>query len=176
MRYCALFFLFLLSFMGNTDSVGTKQIYGYAEKITILDKNLTMSAKLDTGANSASLSAIKINEIEENGKQYLTFLVPTKKGAIPFKCELAGQVNIKTRAAESKLHPLLKHFILRPVVKMKIMLDGKERLIRVNLTNRKRFNFPLLLGREAIISFSGIVDPQLKYTVKSKQNLPAGTR
>lgn len=148
-----------------------KTIYGFAEKATLSDNNLTISAKLDTGAKSASLSAIKINDTIIDGKLYLSFFVPTKKGNIPFTSEYAGKVKIKTRFGETKLNSKLKHSIKRPVVRMKVKLDGKERFIRVNLTNRKRFIYPLLLGREAIIAFDGIVDPKLKYTLKNKQQI-----
>ena len=52
----------------------------------------------------------------------------------------------------------------RPVVLMNIRLGNKTRTIRVNLTNRKHFIYPMLLGREAILAFDGVVDPNLKYT------------
>ncbi len=51
---------------------------------------------------------------------------------------------------------------------MRIKLGNDEKTIRVNLTNRKRFIYPLLLGREAIIAFNGTIDPSLKYTLKNK--------
>ena len=149
-----------------------KTTYGYIEKVTLVDKELTLAAKLDTGAKSASLNAMKINEITENGKPYLTFIVPSKEGDIAFKCEYVGRVNIKVRAGEAQMSSLLRRTIKRPVVLMKIRLDGKERLVRVNLTNRKRFIYPLLLGREAIISFDGIIDPNLKYTIASNKKQP----
>lgn len=146
-------------------------IYGYVEKVKLLENDLVVSAKLDTGAKSASLSAIKITEIEIDHKPYLKFLVPTKKGNIPFTCEYAGKVKIKTRAGESKIHSMLKTAIKRPVVKMLIELDGKEREVLVNLTNRKRFIYPLLLGRDAIIALDGVVNPNMRFTVKHKNTI-----
>lgn len=141
-----------------------KVIYGYIEKATLVDKDLTLSAKLDTGAKSASLNAKQITEIDIDGNPYLKFIVPSREGDIPFTCIYLGEVKIKARVGE-KNHPLLKKSIQRPVVQMRIRLNGKERLIRVNLTNRKRFIYPLLLGREAIIAFDGIIDPNLRYTL-----------
>lgn len=81
-----------------------------------------------------------------------------------FKCEYVGEVRIKVRAGEAQATSLLRKSIQRPVVLMKIRLADKERTIRVNLTNRKRFIYPLLLGREAIKAFDGLIDPSLKYT------------
>ncbi|MGQ3889593.1 ATP-dependent zinc protease family protein [Legionella sp. CNM-1927-20] len=141
-----------------------KIVYGYVEKAILVDKNLPLSAKLDTGAKSASLSAIHIQQVEQNGKTYLSFLVPTKEGDIPFIAKYLGDVKIKVRAGEhlkSKQDPLN-----RPVVLMRIRIGDRERAIPVNLANRKRFLYPLLLGRDAIKAFSGLVDPSITFNVK----------
>ena len=164
MRGCTLLFLFWSLLAGNTMANNEKIVYGYIEKATLMDKDLTLSAKLDTGAKSASLNATNITEVDVDGKPFLNFIVPSKEGDIQFKCEYVGDVSIKMRSSEVKALPLLKKSFRRPVVLMRIKLADKERMIRVNLTNRKRFIYPLLLGREAIIAFDGLVDPSLKYT------------
>lgn len=144
-----------------------KKIYGYIEKATLVDKDLTLSAKLDTGAKSASLNASDIKEVEIDGRPYRSFVVPSKEGDIPFTCEYVGEVNIKVRAGESKMSHLFRRSIQRPVVLMRVKLDNKEEMIRVNLTNRKRFIYPLLLGRDAIIAFNGLVDPSKKFIYRN---------
>ena len=159
MRFFVFLFLSGLLLAGNAMATNEKIIFGFIEKATL-------SAKLDTGAKSASLNATHISEIEVDGKPYLRFIVPSKEGDIEFKCEYVGDVNIKIRAGEAQVNPLIRRSIQRPVVLMHIKLGEKERVIRVNLTNRKRFIYPLLLGREAIIAFDGIIDPSLKYTTR----------
>nr|WP_238584609.1 RimK/LysX family protein [Legionella worsleiensis] len=144
------------------------QIYGYVEKATLVDKNLTLSAKLDTGAKSASLNAVNITEIDVNGVPYLRFTVPTKNGDHVFECEYIGKVKIKVRANEASPGVLKAAPIKRPVVLLNVKLGDKVRAIQVNLTNRKHFIYPLLLGRDAIIDFDGAVDPALTFTLKSK--------
>ena len=143
-----------------------KIIFGYIEKVTLVSNDLVLSAKLDTGAKSASLNATNIKEIMLNNKRYLNFIVPSKEGDVKFQCEYVGDVNIKAREGENQLNRLIKRSFQRPVVLMRIKLGNQEHEIRVNLTNRKRFIYPLLLGREAIIALNGIVDPSLKYTAK----------
>lgn len=170
MRGCTLVFLLWSLLAGNIMANNEKIVYGFIEKATLVDKDLTLSAKLDTGAKSASLNATNINEVEIDGKTYLNFTVPSKEGDIQFKCEYVGEVSIKMRLSEAKATPLLKKSFRRPVVLMRIKLAEKERVIRVNLTNRKRFIYPLLLGREAIIAFDGIIDPSLKYTKTEKKS------
>lgn len=164
------FVLFMLmslltgSLMANSEA----QIYGYVEKATLIDQNLTLSAKLDTGAKSASLHAMNITEIEKKGIPYLRFTVPTKTGDYSFEGEYVGKVKIKVRSSETNPGLLRTTPIKRPVVLLNIKLGDKVRTIKVNLTNRKRFLYPLLLGRDAIIDFNGAVDPALTFTTKSK--------
>src|SRR3990167_3813909 len=146
----------------------SKIVYGYVEKVILVDKDLELSAKLDTGAKSASLSAINIKEHYENGKHYLSFTVPTKQGDYKCKAEYVGKVNIKPRMGEylkelAKFRPLR-----RPIVKMHIRLGKKDREILLNLTNRKRFNYSILLGRDAIVAFDGVVDPSRIFIIKDR--------
>lgn len=163
-------FVLLVSsfFSGFVMAADEKIIYGYVEKATLVDKNISLSAKLDTGAKSASLSAIHIHELVEDGKYYITFIVPTKTDNVAFKAEYLGKVKIKARAGE-KNQPIIEP-IKRPVVRMRIQLGEKIETIRVNLTNRKRFNYPLLLGRDAIKAFKGIIDPSAAFLIKSSKS------
>ena len=106
MRLCILIFFSWSLLTGSVMADNEKIIYGYIEKVTLLDKDLTLSAKLDTGAKSASLNATNIHEALVNGKPYLNFTVPSKEGDVEFSCEYIGEVSIKVRAAESQLNPL----------------------------------------------------------------------
>jgi hypothetical protein len=145
--------------MANSDTI----VFGYIEKATLVDQDLTLSAKLDTGAKSASLNASHIKEVEKHGKPYLSFIVPSKEGDKHFECEYIGKINIKNRADENQTKKLFRYFVKRPVVLMKVQLGQKTQMIRVNLTNRKHFIYPMLLGREAIVAFNGTVNPQERY-------------
>ncbi len=166
MKLGTLLFLAGAMLSGYTMAAEKKTIYGYVEKATLVDKSLVLSAKLDTGAKSASLSAINIEEIEKDGVTYLRFIVPSKEGNTTFVSEYLGKVKIKVRAGENTQSEPIK----RPVVLMKIQMGGVIKEIPVNLTNRKRFIYPLLLGRDAIIAFSGLVDPSAAFTLKSDKS------
>lgn len=147
----------------------SKVIYGYVEKVILVEKKVMLSAKLDTGAKTASLSAIKIKDLHENGLHYLTFIVPTKRGNFQFKAEYVGRVNIKPRMGEYIKELTSFRPLKRPIVKMKVRLGNKEREILFNLTNRKRFNYPVLLGRDAIVAFDGLIDPAYAFILSKKR-------
>lgn len=155
------FFLTLLLLFTEQSFASTKTVFGYIEKAVIVDKNITLPAKLDTGAKSSSLHAINITKIEKDGKSYVRFTVPYQGKEVTFVSECIGSVSIKPRTGE------MEH-IMRPVVMMKVKLGSQEQVIRVNLTNRAHFIYPLLLGRQAIIAFNGLVDPSIKYEVTSQ--------
>jgi hypothetical protein len=152
--------IFMGMIMGNAIANHDKNVYGYVEKVVLVDKNISLSAKLDTGAKSASLSATNIQEVKENGKTYLIFTLPTKFGNHQCKAEYAGRVSIKSRVGEwfSK-DKSVSHSLKRPVVKMRVRLGEQERDIYFNLANRQRFNYPVLLGRDALIEFDAVIDP-----------------
>ncbi|ARB92878.1 ATP-dependent zinc protease [Legionella longbeachae] len=168
MRSTLALFIFVLLMTGPVMATNEAQIYGYVEKVSFPEKNLILSAKLDTGAKSASLNATNITEITKKGIPYLRFTVPTKNGDYQFEAEYKGRVKIKVREGEHGSEILAHAPIKRPVVLLSMQLGDKVRTIKVNLTNRKRFLYPLLLGRDAIIAFNGAVDPALTFTLKKK--------
>lgn len=141
-----------------------KQIYGYIERVHLVDSpsTLSLAAKMDTGAKSASIYATNIKKIKVNGKRYLRFHVPVNDKEILFEQPLLGYARIKTRAGEQHVG-LVANAYRRPVVKMAVKLGNETREIRVNLADRGNFNYSLLMGREAIIKFNGVIDPSKKY-------------
>jgi len=165
MRYWILLLICMQTAMASTPE--KKTIYGYVEKVWVEALQQCLPAKLDTGALSASLYAIDIEEIEKDGEDWLQFKVPTPKGLTTVKTPLLGSVNIKKRKEEKK--GMKSRSSERPLVRLKIALGGKQQEINVNLTNRKGFIYPLLLGRDAIKAFQGIIDPSQKYTVLPKK-------
>lgn len=171
MRLIVALFTFTSLIAGSvmaTNETNETKIYGYVEKVGFPDKNLVLSAKLDTGAKSASLNATQISEITVKGIPYLRFTVPTKNGDYLFEAEYKGRVKIKVREGEHGSEILEHAAIKRPVVLLKLQLGDQTRTIKVNLTNRKRFLYPLLLGRDAIIAFGGAVNPALTFTAKTQ--------
>lgn len=167
MRLVTALFIFTSMLTGPLMAKNDAQVYGYVEKVTLVDKDVLLSAKLDTGAKSASLNATHITEISVKGVPYLRFTVPIKDKEYIFECEYVGKVKIKVRASEANPGLLKLTPMKRPVVLLRVKLGEQEKVLRVNLTNRKRFNYPLLLGRDAIIEFNGAVNPALTFTTRS---------
>lgn len=148
----------------SASSAQVKAVYGYLESVTLYPDRITLTAKLDTGAKTASISAKDIYLYKKNGQDYVKFKVshPAIEETPAYDLPLQDIVTIKKRASEggSKKHDT------RPVVKIPIHFDGKRYQISVNLIDRSHFSTPMLLGREALKNFNAIVDSALKNTIK----------
>lgn len=160
-----LMWLGLLS-MGLVLPVYAQSIYGYVEKVALSD-DLLVKAKLDTGALSASLSAQHIHYFSKAGKRYVRFDIPGLGKKMTLTRPLLKFVKIKARTGEKK-QGIFDFAIKRPLVPMTLTLGGVTKTIDVNLANRSRFNYPLLLGRNALIAFDAVVDPAKAFTAPSK--------
>jgi len=146
-----------------------KMVFGVVEKVTLLPENIVLSSKLDTGAKTSSLGAVDIKAVEENGEKWIEFTVKAKKDEFRLRKKLIGYARIKIRDVERIFGGFKKTYVSRPVVLMKVKLGDREALIKVNLTDRHHFNYPFLLGRDAIAALGGIVDPAKAFVVgKSK--------
>ncbi len=161
-------FYFLALNLGMPAPLFALTTYGYLERVTVFPGELSLKAKLDTGAKSASLNAKHIKIIKRGGRKWVRFDVPQDNETLRFETRLIRYVSIKTRHGEKKMNQTGDSF-KRPVVMMQMALGGKMEEVEVNLANRERFNYPLLLGRSALIKFEALINPALKFTIKRKE-------
>ncbi len=133
---------------------------GWLEPITIIldSQELSIQAKIDSGADHSSIHAIKIKRFEKNNKSWIKFITVNE---FVIEAPIYREAKIKTK---------LVGFNYRPVILMDICLGGIERKVEVNLTNRKHFTKPFLIGRSALSGF--IIDPnQTQLTIEMNCNI-----
>jgi hypothetical protein len=152
--------LFLLPAVGQA---AEKTVYGLNEYARLADIDLEVAAKLDTGAKTASLSARDIKRFKRNGESWVRFYLAIDAAhAHPIERPLARVSKIKRRAGDYNPDEG-KAYTARPVIEMNICMGTAQRVIEVNLTDRSAFQYPLLIGSEALKHFDALVDPSLKY-------------
>lgn len=152
--------LFLLPALGQASE---KTVYGLNEYARLADIDLEVAAKLDTGAKTASLSARDIKRFKRNGESWVRFYLAIDAAhAHPIERPLARVSKIKRRAGDYNPDEG-KAYTARPVIELNICMGTAQRVIEVNLTDRSAFQFPLLIGSEALKHFDALVDPSLKY-------------
>jgi hypothetical protein len=128
---------------------------GWVEKAHLLPENLVLDAVLDTGANSTSIDATNISRFERDGRPWIRFSVSDRKGiTATFERPVVRAVRIKKSDIDATT---------RPVVMLAICLAGRFREEAVNLTNRSKLRYPLLIGRAAMAG-RFLVNPSRKFT------------
>jgi hypothetical protein len=140
-----------------------KSVYGLNEYVRLFNLDLKLAAKLDTGAKTASLSARDIQRFKRGDETWVRFYLAideAHKNAI--ERPLARISKIKRRAGDYDPDEE-KTYTARPVIEMDVCMGNVLRTIEVNLTDRSAFQYPLLIGSEALKRFSALVDPSLKY-------------
>jgi len=158
--YSLLFSLALLPALGHA---AEKTVYGLNEYARLGDLDLEVAAKLDTGAKTASLSARDIKRFKRDGESWVRFYLAIDAAhKHPIERPLARVSKIKRRAGDYNPDEG-KAYTARPVIELNICMGQALRTIEVNLTDRSAFQFPLLIGSEALKHFDALVDPSLKY-------------
>jgi hypothetical protein len=137
--------------LGNPEA---REIVGWAERVQLgLDGEL-VSAKVDTGADHSSLDARNIQIFQRNGREWVRFERVGRDGQKDaYEEPLVRRAQIRRHGDASQD---------RPVVLLSICLGGQRKTAEVNLVDRSRFEYPMLIGR----SFLGddfFVDPAARF-------------
>ena len=155
--FCLCFTVIGSLVLAATVSAGNKQIVGWVEKARISPGNLVLQAKLDSGADNSSLNVSDVVEFERNGEKWVRFgLVNDLGQSVVIERRLV-------RIARIKRHRGMRQE--RPVVRMGICVGNYYKEAEVNLVDRSKFKYPLLIGR----SFMGnglLIDPSAQFTLE----------
>jgi hypothetical protein len=154
-------FLVVTNVFGDTDKITT----GWVEKVMFPVEQLSMDAKIDTGADVSSINAENIKIIQKYNKQWVEFDIENSQHVLKHVTyPLLSFVSIKARDDEKGIN----RNSLRPLIIMKICLGNQIRNIQIDLIRRERFAYSVLLGREAINQFNILIDPSKKYLLPLK--------
>lgn len=127
----------------------TMPIFGWVEWAYIEPLHVHLKAKLDSGAKTSSLSAVDMERFTRDGDTWIRFHVPIS--ASDGGTEEAQLVEMESRLEKEVL--IKRHGgapSRRPVVQIGVCLGDEVFSTPVTLTDRSRFNYPLLLGRSAL--------------------------
>lgn len=132
---------------------------GRYEKVSFPQFDLKdIDAKIDTGAASTSIHAHKIwTEKDMDGNEILKFQLfdpkhPRYDGTI-HSCNSFHQKTIRSSNGKKE-----KRYVLKTIT----VLGNKRRKTDINLTNRKKMKFPVLVGRR-LLRNGFLIDVSKKY-------------
>lgn len=150
-----LFFLTVVSGLVTGVHADMKPIFGWVERARISPGNAVLSAKLDTGADNSSLNVAHATVFERDGEHWASFEVTDDQG----KTQTLERKLVRTAKIKRHSGPRQE----RPVVKLGVCIGNCYRETEVNLVDRSRFKYQLLIGR-SFMKNTLLVDPSLEYT------------
>lgn len=152
-----------------------KTVYGLSEFVQLPQIDLQVAAKLDTGAATASLSARDITRFKRNGHSWVRFYLAIDEAhSHPIERPLARVAQIKRRAADFDPDNG-KAFTARPVIMLQVCMGKTLRNVETNLTDRSAFEYPLLIGAQALKDFNALIDPSLVHAAGNPACASAAT-
>ncbi|BBM65938.1 peptidase [Vibrio alfacsensis] len=123
-------------------------------------EGLSFPVKLDTGADVSSINAQNIKQFEKDGKKMVSFNYENDAGMKKaFTKPVVDVMRITAKKGEKANE--------RPVVEMHVKLGELEKKIRVNLQDRSRFHYSMILGKN-FLKHGAVVASDTNYIVTEK--------
>lgn len=133
--------------MGSSSEPRALEIFGWVERVELLDGKFSMKAKLDTGAATSSLDATGIRRFRRDGERWVRFVVsdPDSEDTVTLEKPLVRNVRIVRHSGEHQR---------RAVVEIPICFGPFERVVEFTLIDRSAFIYPVLIGRSALEDYA----------------------
>ena len=161
----------LVGLSAQAVDIADHKIVGRVETALVTDHKIKMSVRMDTGAQTSSLSATDIKIFKKDGKEWVRFTVDPSRTDKKYELErpLIKYIKIRKRHGEVDEASDIadgKAFERRPVVSIPVCLGKQSKMVEVSLTDRSHFNYPMLMGRVGMESFGILIDPTRSFTAK----------
>ena len=140
-----------------------KRVVGWKENAALPDLSVkNVIAKIDTGANLASIDASDIKIVTRNKIKYVKFKVMKRNNTVrKTSAPLEGYKRIKSSNGDVEK---------RPYIKTTLLMDGISKKIELTLTDRGPMDYTMLIGRKAL-GKRWVVNPSISFLTKSKEKL-----
>ena len=135
-----------------------KRVVGWKENAALPDLNVkNVIAKIDTGANLASIDSADIKIVSRDKVKYVKFKVMKRNNTvIKTSAPLDGYKRIKSSNGDVER---------RPYIKTTLLMDGITKKIELTLTDRGPMEYTMLIGRKAL-GRRWVVNPSISFSTK----------
>ena len=104
-----------------------------------------VKVKVDTGARTSALHAVKLKAFEQEGREWVSFVVhplqDSLRGSVNVSVPVHDWRNVKSSNGKSER---------RPIILTRLTLGERTWPIELSLTRRDNMGFRMLLGRQAL--------------------------
>ena len=136
-----------------------KLLLGAVEKVSLIKENISLEARIDTGADTSSIGVFKLKNFERDGKKWVRFSLDESDNAEKYEYPIFDTVKIKQSTTLT---------LDRIEIKVDIEMGGKKYKKQLfNLANRSYLDYQLLIGRSFLRDIA-IVDVSRKKLLSGK--------
>lgn len=151
-------------------AIGSKVMVGRSEWIGLPDVGTYLKARIDSGANTSSLSASEITRFERDGASWVRFKLGLTDDDVLvdevrdewIEAPVERRVRILQASGEES----------RPVVSLMMTLGPIRELAEFTLNDRTHLNYPVLLGRRFLMDIA-VIDVAETY-LHERSEFPGG--
>ena len=139
-----------------------KRVVGWKEHAALPDLKIKdVIAKMDTGANLASIDASEIKYSTKGGVKHVNFRIMKRNNTVrKTSAPLAGFKRIKSSNGDVER---------RPYIKTTLLVDGISKKIELTLTDRGPMDYTMLIGRKAL-GRRWVVNPSVSFLTKPNRD------
>jgi len=137
--------------------LGSKEIIGAIEWLYMNPPGRHYRARVDSGAETSSLSASDVVEFERDGDNWVRFTFQHDSSSEPVQIELPVKRTVLVRQASAE------DAVRRFVVEIDIRLGEQLQATEFTLTDRSSMTYPVLLGRAFLMDLY-VIDVSRSYT------------
>lgn len=142
--FCLIALPFAVPFFFCSRAMAQDRVTIGAREVVIIEPyGIRIPARIDTGASTTSLHAKNIKIKDDT----VSFAIPEEYGGIRISLPIVEWKNIRSSRSRDR----------RPVVEMDLCIASKRMRARVNLNDRSRMEYPMIVGRN-ILSGNFVVD------------------
>ena len=134
-----------------------KLVAGHVEQVHIYPGEFALRARIDTGANQASLNAVNVEKYAQDGQQWVRFALTNHAGR-----------SILIERPVRRIARIRRHGGLiqeREVLLLGICVGTVFKEVEVNLINREGFNYQMVIGR-GFLGEDFLVDPARSFLLR----------
>lgn len=143
--------------------LGSMQMVGAVEDVYFAQLDITLAARIDTGATTSSIDAEDIEIFERDGKQWVRFkmVLPEPDEFLQLEQPLVRQVRVRQSISDEHER--------RPVIKLQITIGSVTQNAEFTLTDRTHLDYHVLIGRNVLRDLMA-VDVSKKNLTKPQTN------
>jgi len=134
-----IFLLFFVTFYwGASDVLHAREkiVVGEVEDVLLLPWGIKLPARIDTGAALSSLDARDL-KVEDG---FVSFKLGKQYGGMQLRFPIIDWLDIRSAETSER----------RPIVEVELCIGSKRVRTRVNLNDRSKVRYPLLIGRNTL--------------------------